>query len=268
MASSMTGVRVSAFLAVALALPVPSFVARAEGEAPEVGGRKPFAGARTPEERHPLLDAWKARQGQQPSSRAALGASATGPSTLGLGGTPIVGRASMVINASNTVVYTKNFIGSANNCEVDMGYPNDWQATTAFVAGDHIRSSNNFMATNSGTSGAVAPVFNQTFGATTTDGTITWVCTGSNWGASRAYTAGMTVRTSFGYVGFNYQATTSGTSGATEPFWPTTVGGTVIDNGVVWKAIGYFPGSFRNCNPMQARLPGLRRRRNGDRLRG
>src|ERR1700687_4376408 len=99
MASPLAGVRARVLFAAALALPVLGFVARGDDQAPEADGRKPFAGARSPEERHALLDAWKASRGQQKTSRAALSRTA-----LAIGGLPIVGRASMVINASNTVV--------------------------------------------------------------------------------------------------------------------------------------------------------------------
>ena len=37
--------------------------------------------------------------------------------------------------------------------------------------------------------------------------------------------------------GFWYEATVGGTSGLTEPTWPTTIGGTVTDNGITWTAI-------------------------------
>ena len=60
----------------------------------ESAGRKPFAGKMTPEQRHPLLEAWKAQKNQasvQPVER--------GRSKFAVGGAPIVGRASMVINS-------------------------------------------------------------------------------------------------------------------------------------------------------------------------
>jgi len=55
------------------------------------------------------------------------------------------------------------------------------------------------------------------------------------WEASTAYAT-----TSPHYVtpttpnGFRYECTTGGTSGGTEPTWPTTIGGTVSDGGVTW----------------------------------
>ena len=251
MTSRLMDVGVQALLVAAVALPLVSAVARADDQAPDTDGRKPFAGARSPEERHPLLDAWRARHDQTHQSSGA----ALSRSPLAVGGTPIVGRASMVINSSNSVVYTKNFLTLENNCDIDSGYAQDWKATTAYVTRDHVRKvrsgNTNFMATNSGTSGAVEPVWNLTFGTTTTDGTITWICTGGRWTASRAYTVGMSVIPASQTVGFTYQATTGGTSGLTEPLFPTTIGGTVSDGGVVWKAIGFFPGSFKGCNPMQ-----------------
>jgi prepilin-type N-terminal cleavage/methylation domain-containing protein len=41
--------------------------------------------------------------------------------------------------------------------------------------------------------------------------------------------------------GYQYICTTGGTSGTTEPAWPTTVGATVADGGVIWNYSGYTP---------------------------
>ena len=42
--------------------------------------------------------------------------------------------------------------------------------------------------------------------------------------------------------GIAYKCTTAGTTGATEPTWPTTLGGTVTDGGAVWTAeMGPYP---------------------------
>ncbi len=53
------------------------------------------------------------------------------------------------------------------------------------------------------------------------------------WTASTAYTAGQTILpdTANGHI---YQCTTAGTSGTTEPVFPTTAGGTVTDGTAVW----------------------------------
>ncbi|RMF08911.1 MAG: hypothetical protein D6763_08970 [Alphaproteobacteria bacterium] len=55
------------------------------------------------------------------------------------------------------------------------------------------------------------------------------------WQASTAYGLGEVVRP-VTRNGFNYECTTAGTSGASEPTWPTTPGTTVNDGTVVWTA--------------------------------
>ena len=57
------------------------------------------------------------------------------------------------------------------------------------------------------------------------------------WQANTSYSSGDTIiPTSGNWNGRMYRCTNSGTSdGTTEPTWPTTYGGTVNDNGVVWE---------------------------------
>lgn len=53
------------------------------------------------------------------------------------------------------------------------------------------------------------------------------------WAASTAYSLGDVVRPTT-RNGYNYECTTAGTSGASEPTWPTTPGNTVNDGTAVW----------------------------------
>lgn len=62
------------------------------------------------------------------------------------------------------------------------------------------------------------------------------------WAASTAYSAGnYVVPTNFnslaGSTGRIFKCTTAGTSGSTQPTWPTTAGGTVTDGGVTWTEV-------------------------------
>lgn len=57
------------------------------------------------------------------------------------------------------------------------------------------------------------------------------------WAASTVYAIGSAARPAVTRNGFTYQCTTAGTSGASEPVWPTTAGQTVTDGSVVWTAI-------------------------------
>jgi hypothetical protein len=163
----------------------------------------------------------------------------------------------MVINTAGTVVFTANVLG--NTCDVDFRESAAWKTAVAHAAGDFVAPTGSFggdqfMAQNAGTTGATEPAWPAAFGATVTDGTITWVNSGQTWLPSTAYTAGMVAQpTSPGVyrIGFLYKATNTGTTAATAPVWPTTIGGTVVDGTVTWQAIGYYPGSFVGCTPMQ-----------------
>lgn len=59
------------------------------------------------------------------------------------------------------------------------------------------------------------------------------------WAASTAYSLGAFRRKTAAPVDgdlFYFEVTTAGTSAASEPTWPTTDGGTVVDGGVTWTA--------------------------------
>lgn len=58
--------------------------------------------------------------------------------------------------------------------------------------------------------------------------------TRGRWAASTAYSVGDKVISLASFNGRMYRCTTSGTSGGSEPTWPTTAGGTVADGSVVW----------------------------------
>jgi len=60
----------------------------------------------------------------------------------------------------------------------------------------------------------------------------------TDWEASTAYSLGdYCVPATASKNGFVYKCTTAGTSGATEPTWPTTYGATVTDGTVVWTCV-------------------------------
>lgn len=57
------------------------------------------------------------------------------------------------------------------------------------------------------------------------------------WAAATGYTGGA-IRVPTTLNGFRYRATNTGTSGATEPGWPTTKSETVLDNDITWICDG------------------------------
>ena len=63
------------------------------------------------------------------------------------------------------------------------------------------------------------------------------IVSGPDWAASTAYTANDYVQPTTPNNNFTYQCTSAGTSDSSEPTWPTTAGGTVVDNGATWTAV-------------------------------
>jgi hypothetical protein len=80
------------------------------------------------------------------------------------------------------------------------------------------------------------------------DYSITWAQPSGTltWSALTAYAVGTYMQpTSAATTGFYYEATAisgTGTSGTTQPTWPTTIGGTIVDNAganqITWTCIG------------------------------
>jgi len=70
-----------------------------------------------------------------------------------------------------------------------------------------------------------------------TDDAFRWITDDTSWAATTAYTL-TTKRAPLTRNGHVYEVTTAGTSGASEPTWPTTAGGTVVDGTVHWAEAG------------------------------
>ncbi|MCC6506817.1 MAG: hypothetical protein IT475_15415, partial [Aquimonas sp.] len=157
----------------------------------------------------------------------------------------------------------------------DLSWP-AWSASAA-IAVDVVREptvSNGYRyAYSGGTTGGTEPTWPTTEGATVADGTGTWTNLGAKpyalwdaafgelqtdlyglrgrsyadridnmagmytWEATTAYGVGVVVPVTRN--GHAYAAETAGTSGASQPTWPTT-GGTVTDGSVVWRDLGAY----------------------------
>lgn len=72
----------------------------------------------------------------------------------------------------------------------------------------------------------------------------------ANWAPSQAYSVGAIVSSIVNRgTGFFFRCTQGGTSGATEPVWPTTIANTVEDGTVVWTAVSIVAGEFQTLAP-------------------
>lgn len=134
-----------------------------------------------------------------------------------------------------------------------------------------------YRASTTGLSGSSEPTWPTTQGRSVTDGDVVWICmierpsyavldaalnyiknngnlltvcaanpsgyyqacNPPEWAASRAYQQGSVVRPTV-RNGFVYVCTAAGTSGSSEPTWPTTPGGTVSDGTVTWECFANY----------------------------
>jgi hypothetical protein len=71
-----------------------------------------------------------------------------------------------------------------------------------------------------------------------TDAAGNWSAEVPAWQATTAYggSGGITIRPTVGNT-FTYSVASAGTSGSTEPVWPTTQGATVADGTIVWRCM-------------------------------
>ncbi len=149
-----------------------------------------------------------------------------------------------------------------------------WAASTAYSVGD-IRVSVEFgstglsyRCTTAGTSSSSEPEWPQNVGGTANDGSVVWTAissvhddlTGINpfaivelfemeltqalhyspWKASTSYGLSPVIKrraTTNQSSGLIFQATTAGTTGSSEPSWPSVAGQTISDGSVVWTAV-------------------------------
>jgi hypothetical protein len=150
-----------------------------------------------------------------------------------------------------------------------------WQANTAFTVGEFVMDANGNrqQVTTAGTSGPAPAAWNEVYGGTTPDGSVTWTNNGVGWqplfvdcsavvragGLPRQrsalpaqvptstiwqpnipYEVGDFIIDPYGNV---QDVETAGTSGGPPPAWSSAVGSTTTDGSVVWSSNG--PSSWR-----------------------
>lgn len=143
----------------------------------------------------------------------------------------------------------------------DPGSATAWAGSTARGAGDVRRPTTGNgriyrVISAGGTTGSSEPTWPTTDRGTVVDGTVTWQdCTNDlpRFQTSHAYSLGEIVRPTTNNSR-TYRVTTAGTSGGSEPTWPTTAQGTVTSGGVTFRetsvsnAVVYF-GTYNGSSP-------------------
>ncbi|MFZ1037551.1 MAG: prepilin-type N-terminal cleavage/methylation domain-containing protein [Smithella sp.] len=149
---------------------------------------------------------------------------------------------SRLMAAGNLNQIMEKITGDYNNA------PATWSPGTAYTTStapptvvlptEANRNGYQYICSIAGTSGTTEPnwALYTTIGSTVPDGSVTWTNGGlippNPWTISTAYSLNQVVYPTNGY---QYICTVPGTSGATAPAWPTTIGSTVPDGSVTWK---------------------------------
>jgi hypothetical protein len=96
-----------------------------------------------------------------------------------------------------------------------------------------------WLTSTAGTGNWQEYIYMQTIGNTGSFSTTGYFYIGgySVWSAGATTYSGQKMYPKTTQNGFYYTASGAGTTGATEPVWPTTAGGTVVDNNVTWTAV-------------------------------
>ena len=121
----------------------------------------------------------------------------------------------------------------------NASFPPLWTSATPYASGTYCQPTTPnglcYIAAVAGISGAGEPAWPGLPGATVTDGAVVWECRSPPvWTASTVWPRGAWCRPTT-VNGFCFVATVAGTSGASEPAWPTELGATVADGEVEWE---------------------------------
>ena len=177
-------VTVFGLLLCGVALRAQDFPASDQQPAGEERLKPPFRQATSPAERRGLLEAWKEKRARERGDITPLGAPVAANA---------VGRASLVINSSGTVFYTRQLAGGSCDLDPSACPPNtncpNWAPTTPYSLGTVVLSTGGvfdayagllFQVTKAGTSGSSEPSWPILAGGTVGDGSVTWKAIGFN----------------------------------------------------------------------------------------
>jgi prepilin-type N-terminal cleavage/methylation domain-containing protein len=128
------------------------------------------------------------------------------------------------------------------NITADYNNHTIWQASTDYSIDDIVvpttKNGHRYRCTKAGKSKNTEPTWPTTPGGTVNDAGVRWTeDTPPQWAQFTTYSIGAFVVPTT-KNGHRYRCTSAGTSGASEPTWPTTKAATVVDGSVTWTENG------------------------------